>query len=168
MVGGLFSGLLAPYAFSWIAEYPILRRLPFCAVPSDKRAGNHSSACCGRLPPPVGRRSKRASGPSLWSLGSPCCFHAISAFDLDEDPQLLKVIILALAAASLVLLRDPPKSAFAVALALAMIWLYPPSETHPESVRSFLVSTKFTKARTDVSDLEARINHPWRPAARKR
>src|SRR5262249_42198626 len=58
-------------------------------------------------------------------------------FDLDEDPQLLKVITLALAAASLVFLRDPLKSAFAVALALAMIWLYPTSETRPQSVRSF-------------------------------
>jgi hypothetical protein len=83
-------------------------------------------------------------------IGLALLFSRHIGFDLDEDPQLLKVIILALAAASLVLLRDPPKSAFAVAL--AMIWLYPPSETHPESVRSFLVSTKFTKARTDVSE----------------
>src|SRR6185312_17202806 len=24
MIGGLFAGLIAPYAFSWVAEYPIL------------------------------------------------------------------------------------------------------------------------------------------------
>ena len=31
MVGGLFSGLVAPYAFSWVAEYPILAVLAvFC------------------------------------------------------------------------------------------------------------------------------------------
>ena len=27
MVGGLFAGLIAPFAFSWIAEYPILLAL---------------------------------------------------------------------------------------------------------------------------------------------
>ena len=31
MVGGLFAGLVAPYAFSWVAEYPILATLAvFC------------------------------------------------------------------------------------------------------------------------------------------
>ena len=42
MVGGLFAGLIAPYTFSWIAEYPILLALAaLCrpAVASDKRIG---------------------------------------------------------------------------------------------------------------------------------
>src|SRR5436305_11033785 len=38
MVGGLFAGLLAPYIFSWIAEYPILVALAvLCRPPSDAR-----------------------------------------------------------------------------------------------------------------------------------
>uniref|UniRef100_Q07PR2 Uncharacterized protein n=1 Tax=Rhodopseudomonas palustris (strain BisA53) TaxID=316055 RepID=Q07PR2_RHOP5 len=34
MVGGLFAGLLAPYTFSWIAEYPILLALAALARPT--------------------------------------------------------------------------------------------------------------------------------------
>jgi len=33
MVGGLFAGLIAPYAFSWIAEYPILLALAVLCRP---------------------------------------------------------------------------------------------------------------------------------------
>jgi hypothetical protein len=37
MVGGLFAGLIAPYAFSWIAEYPILLALAaLCRPPGGK------------------------------------------------------------------------------------------------------------------------------------
>jgi hypothetical protein len=38
MVGGLFAGLIAPYAFSWVAEYPILLALAaLCRPPGDER-----------------------------------------------------------------------------------------------------------------------------------
>ncbi|MHB8271327.1 spermidine synthase [Bradyrhizobium sp.] len=38
MVGGLFAGLLAPFMFSWIAEYPILLALAaLCRPPADER-----------------------------------------------------------------------------------------------------------------------------------
>ena len=38
MVGGLFAGLIAPYAFSWVAEYPILVVLAvLCRPPGDER-----------------------------------------------------------------------------------------------------------------------------------
>ena len=33
MVGGLFSGLVAPYVFSWVAEYPILAVLAVLCRP---------------------------------------------------------------------------------------------------------------------------------------
>jgi hypothetical protein len=37
MLGGLFAGLIAPYAFSWIAEYPILLALAaLCRPPGGK------------------------------------------------------------------------------------------------------------------------------------
>src|SRR5260370_33225894 len=34
MVGGLFAGLIAPYTFSWIAEYPILLALAALCRPA--------------------------------------------------------------------------------------------------------------------------------------
>jgi hypothetical protein len=38
MVGGLFAGLIAPYIFSWIAEYPILLALAaLCRPPGNER-----------------------------------------------------------------------------------------------------------------------------------
>ena len=36
MVGGLFAGLVAPYAFSWVAEYPILVVLAVLCRPSRR------------------------------------------------------------------------------------------------------------------------------------
>ncbi len=35
MIGGLFAGLIAPYSFSWIAEYPILLAFAALCRPSD-------------------------------------------------------------------------------------------------------------------------------------
>jgi hypothetical protein len=38
MLGGLFAGLIAPYTFSWIAEYPILLALAaLCRPPAEER-----------------------------------------------------------------------------------------------------------------------------------
>src|SRR5207244_6585375 len=38
MVGGLFAGLIAPFAFSWVAEYPILLALAtLCRPPGNER-----------------------------------------------------------------------------------------------------------------------------------
>src|ERR1700750_2488139 len=35
MIGGLFAGLVAPFTFSWIAEYPILITLAALCRPSE-------------------------------------------------------------------------------------------------------------------------------------
>ena len=35
MVGGLFAGLIAPFTFSWVAEYPILVALAALCRPAD-------------------------------------------------------------------------------------------------------------------------------------
>ena len=40
MVGGLFAGLIAPYTFSWIAEYPILVALAVLCLPA--RVGRYA------------------------------------------------------------------------------------------------------------------------------
>src|SRR5260370_24221122 len=36
MVGGLFAGLIAPFTFSWVAEYPILLALAVLCRPSGR------------------------------------------------------------------------------------------------------------------------------------
>ena len=51
--------------------------------------------------------------------------------------RICTLIVLVLAAASLALLRDPPKSAFAVALAFATVWLFPVDGTDIQTLRSF-------------------------------
>ena len=38
MVGGLFAGLIAPFAFSWVAEYPILLALAALCRPPRRGA----------------------------------------------------------------------------------------------------------------------------------
>jgi hypothetical protein len=44
MLGGLFAGLIAPYTFSWIAEYPILLALAaLCRPPARERLPRWSS-----------------------------------------------------------------------------------------------------------------------------
>src|SRR5205814_7750701 len=41
MVGGLFAGLIAPFTFSWVAEYPILLALAaLCRPPGEERLKN--------------------------------------------------------------------------------------------------------------------------------
>ena len=52
MVGGLFAGLIAPYTFSWIAEYPILLALSALCRPPETSSvrGSLGSGFC-RLSP---------------------------------------------------------------------------------------------------------------------
>ena len=53
MVGGLFAGLIAPFTFSWIAEYPILLALAaLCRPPGgDGAACRAGAAGTGRSSP---------------------------------------------------------------------------------------------------------------------
>ena len=49
MIGGLSAGLIAPYVFSWVAEYPILIVLallcrPGLALPQGRGSGSSGSA----------------------------------------------------------------------------------------------------------------------------
>src|SRR5471032_1473451 len=111
MLGGLFAGLIAPYAFSWIAEYPILLALAaLCRPPADERL------------PRASRWYWRAFGMVALLL------IAIAFAGAETNPWLEKLrapIIAAVALASLcaaVLLRvDRWKFAATVALALLLI-----------------------------------------------
>ena len=44
MIGGLFAGLVAPYTFSWVAEYPILAVLAVLCRPFTLTRGGSSNA----------------------------------------------------------------------------------------------------------------------------
>jgi hypothetical protein len=137
MIGGLFSGLVAPYAFSWVAEYPILAVLAVLCRPFGQETWRPFERLLWPLDPTYWPQLSARFWPVAVVIGFGLLFSRSIGFDFGGDPELLKVVILALVAISLVLLRDPPKSAFAVGMALAMIWLYPAGETRPETLRSF-------------------------------
>jgi len=131
MIGGLFSGLIAPYAFSWVAEYPILAVLAVLCRPFGKHT------CRSPLPSPLGEVVNDWFWPVAVGVAIFLAYLSYDGFVFDETNHLLTIIVLILSAASLALMRDPPKSAFAVALAFAAIWLFPVDETNIKTLRSF-------------------------------
>lgn len=65
MVGGLFSGLVAPYAFSWVAEYPILAVLAVFCRPFGQESWKPFERLLWPLNPSYWPISVRGSGQSL-------------------------------------------------------------------------------------------------------
>ena len=129
MLGGLFSGLVAPYVFSWVAEYPILAVLAgLCRPPATGRSP---------LPPQVVQVVSNWFWPVAIAVAVFLGYLSYGGFNFDPADRLLTTIVLVLAAASIAFMRDPPKSAFAVALAFTTIWLFPVDETNIETLRSF-------------------------------
>ena len=127
MIGGLFAGLIAPYAFSWVAEYPILIVLAaLCRPAADERWP----------------RLSRWYLPLLLvvavALIAPT-FTTGGVFDWLEDQRLY--VIGALAAAgtlpALVFNATRWKLAGLAALALVLVRLYPADDGRVETVRSF-------------------------------
>jgi len=121
MIGGLFAGLLAPYMFSWIAEYPILAVLaifcrPFAAPRRDDMWFWLAAAVVAAV----------LIAPTFieGSIASAMLAH-------------LDVAVIVLICLSIALMRDAPKSAVAVALALVVMRAYPDKTSHLETVRSF-------------------------------
>src|SRR5262249_13537415 len=123
MVGGLFAGLVAPYAFSWVAEYPILAVLAVLCRPLSQDVWKPFNRWLWPL------------SPKQWPQIDSCFWRAVSVVAIfllapgfggaALDDGNLTAAVLALAALSIVLFRDPPKSALAVAIALIAIRLYP-------------------------------------------
>jgi hypothetical protein len=123
MIGGLFAGLIAPYAFSWIAEYPILLVL---------------AALC--LPPAVANRDKRER--LFWIVAVICAAAVILPglvgwMPSDGMARPITVVIVTIAVASVLRTSNRLKIAFAIAVALVMVRLYPGDQGRSESVRSF-------------------------------
>jgi hypothetical protein len=137
MTGGLFSGLIAPYAFSWVAEYPILAVLAVLCRPFDQEIWKPLERWFWWMAPSYWPRLTVNFWPVAIAAVLILIFSGFADQSFGEDPDLVKFSVWALVGASVVLWRDPPKSAFMVALALVLTWGYPSNENHRETVRSF-------------------------------
>jgi hypothetical protein len=127
MIGGLFAGLIAPYAFSWIAEYPILLALAVMCRPPRAEA----------FP-----RWNRWYWPVLAVVALALIvpsFMPGKIFDVLASNRVLVVLDLAVLAtfAALALRANRWKVFATVVLALALIRIYPVDDGRVETVRSF-------------------------------
>jgi hypothetical protein len=136
MIGGLFAGLVAPFVFSWIAEYPILLVL---------------AALCRPMPPPYPPPHAGEGRVGAWAPRDRVFWAVAVALSLalmvpglvfgwlpsEAAANAVIIAIIVVALSSLLLMRYPFKAAFAVAIAVAMIRLYPSDEARTQSVRSF-------------------------------
>ncbi len=127
MVGGLFAGLIAPFTFSWIAEYPILLALAaLCRPPGDglnRRWGLWYWILLGAI-------TAVLIAPS-YSGGK--------VFNWLVDQRVYVASAIAIVAMILVILARLGrwKYAAATALALVLIRVYPSDDGRVETVRSF-------------------------------
>jgi hypothetical protein len=127
MVGGLFAGLIAPYAFSWVAEYPILLVLAALCRPDGQE----------RYP-----RLSRWYWTALVVLAAALiapAFRTGELFDWLEEQRVYVAGGVAVAGMLLALLLGAGRWKFAslAALALVLIRVYPADEGRVETVRSF-------------------------------
>ncbi len=66
MIGGLFAGLVAPYTFSWVAEYPILAVLAVLCRPFKLDAW----PAFERLVPPAAQKLLQTAGRWFWPIAA--------------------------------------------------------------------------------------------------
>jgi hypothetical protein len=132
MIGGLFAGLIAPFTFSWIAEYPILLALAALCRPP---AGNE------RLPgwsrwywPFLAVLAVALIGPS-WSDGK--VMGEIMGWLLQHRVWVIGAIGVLSAALALGLNASRWKIFATVVVALVLIRAYPADNGRVETVRSF-------------------------------
>lgn len=138
MVGGLFAGLFAPFAFSWVAEYPILIVLAVLCRPFTPDAWPALERCAPPAAQSLWQTVQRWFWPVAIVAAPMLILPAFLGFRASEDQTSeLNAVVLTLAAVSILFLRAPVKSALAVALALAVIRLYPTDEGRGETLRSF-------------------------------
>lgn len=126
MVGGLFAGLIAPFTFSWVAEYPILVALAALCRPGATR--------------------ELRGGSVLWVIGLAVAIGLIAmsyrtgpGVETLESYRVWLAGGVAVVAALLVLVFGIGRWKFAalVALGLVLIRAYPADEGRVETVRSF-------------------------------
>jgi hypothetical protein len=127
MVGGLFAGLIAPYTFSWIAEYPILVALAvLCRPPADERLSQWSRWYWPLL---------AASAVALIapSYGDGKMFNWLD----DHRVHVISGVAIAGMILAILLKADRAKLVGVVILALVLIRAYPSDDGRVETVRSF-------------------------------
>jgi hypothetical protein len=128
MIGGLFAGLIAPYAFSWIAEYPILLALvALCRPPSGRERWPLWSRWYW---PFLGLLAVALIAPAWWQGKIPSWL---------QDHRVWTASAVGILAALLALgLRADRLKIFAtVIVALVLIRVYPADDGRVETVRSF-------------------------------
>lgn len=127
MVGGLFAGLIAPFTFSWIAEYPILVALAVLCRPSSEERLHHWNRW-------------------YWPLLAIVAFVLIAisyssgkTFTWVDDKRVYVISVIAVLGMILALLAraDRFKLLAVTLLALALIRFYPSDDGRVETVRSF-------------------------------
>ncbi|MEA2838451.1 MAG: hypothetical protein QOD89_3001 [Bradyrhizobium sp.] len=127
MVGGLFAGLIAPYTFSWIAEYPILVALAvLCRPPADERLSRWSRWYW----PLLAVAAVALIAPS-YSGGK------VFAWLEDQRVYVISAVAIAGMILAILLKADRAKLAGIVILALVLIRAYPSDDGRVETVRSF-------------------------------
>src|SRR6202011_3924723 len=127
MIGGLFAGLIAPYTFSWIAEYPILVALAVLCRPQRE----------SMLP-----RWRRWYWPLLAVVAVALIAPAYAGgevFTWMEHQRSFVISAVAVAGAILAvpLKANRAKLASGAVLALVLIRVYPGDDGRVETVRSF-------------------------------
>jgi hypothetical protein len=128
MVGGLFAGVIAPYLFSWIAEYPILLALAaLCRPPrGDERLPRWRAwywPFLAVLAATLIGLSYSGSKPSLWLQ--------------DHRAWVAGAVGVLAALLALALNANRWKIFATVVVALVLIRFYPADEGRVETVRSF-------------------------------
>jgi hypothetical protein len=127
MVGGLFAGLLAPFMFSWIAEYPILLALAaLCRPPASERLPRWSRWYW----PFLAVLAVALIAPS-WSSGK------LFTWLDDHRVWVIGAVGVLSALLTLGLNADRWKIFATVIVALVLIRAYPADDGRVETVRSF-------------------------------
>jgi hypothetical protein len=127
MVGGLFAGLIAPYTFTWVAEYPILAALAVLCLPAVDERLRHWSRWSWPL---LAVAAVLLIAPS-YSNGK--------MFAWLEDERVYVISAVAVVGMILAVLRLAGRAKFAaiIVLALLLIRIYPSDDGRVETVRSF-------------------------------
>ena len=127
MVGGLFAGLIAPFTFSWVAEYPILAALAvLCRPPAEERLQNWN----------------RWFWPLLVIIAVLLIAPTYSNGKLYawlEEQRVYVITVVAMIGMILTVLRVTGTAKFAgiIVLALVLVRAYPADDGRVETVRSF-------------------------------
>ncbi|MFL6815100.1 MAG: spermidine synthase [Bradyrhizobium sp.] len=127
MVGGLFAGLIAPFTFSWVAEYPILLALAaLCRPPGEERFARWSAwywpilvvLAVALIAPSYfeGKFTTWLDTNRVWMIGAVGVLAALLALGLNADRWKIFATVL---------------------VALVLIRAYPADEGRVETVRSF-------------------------------